>query len=373
MKSKYLIVLAASGLLACGGGEDADLAEKKAQLAEYRKEADNLNARIEALEKEIAAIEPTAAESERTVLVTTQPVARKDFAHYIDVRGSVESNQNITIAAENPGMIERIPVSEGQSVTKGQLLVQQDSEVIQRNIDELKTQLELATTLYEKQANLWQQRIGTELQYLQAKNNKESLESRLRTLNTQLSKTAVRAPFSGVVDAMLVREGENAMPGTPMVRIVNLNQVYITADVSEEYLGRVKQGDAVLVQFPSLNLEKQGKIRSVSQVIKPDNRTFAIEISISNENNQLRPKMLAVLRIKDFQQEDAVVIPTNLIQREKNQEYVYVIKNTGDASRAVRVPVERGPTYQNETMITGGLSGNEEIIREGFRGVAQSM
>lgn len=371
MKNRYLIVLASFLAFACSKKE-GELIEKKAQLAEYKKEATELNKKIAELEKEVATLDPTVNAAERQVLITTLPVSRKEFAHFVEVRGSVESNQNITISAENPGVIERIPAEEGEVIKKGQLLMQQNNEVLQRNVAEVKTQLDLASTLYNKQANLWKQGIGTEMQYLQAKNNKESLENRLNTLQAQLAKTTVRAPFSGVVDDIMVREGENALPGTPLVRVVNLDQVYVEADVSEEYLGRIKKGDEVIVQIPSLNTEQKGKIRTVSQVIKPDNRTFRVEVALDNKDNQLRPKMLAVLKINDFKKENAIVIPTNLIQQDKDEEFVFVVSNNGGKTRAAKVQVERGQTYNNETLIKKGLTGDEKLIKEGFREVSDS-
>ncbi|SDL98310.1 RND family efflux transporter, MFP subunit [Catalinimonas alkaloidigena] len=371
MKNTFLTILTLATLAACSSGDE--LEKKKAQLSEYESQVTELEGKITELRTEIAALDPTFAE-ERSVLVATQPVERKNFAHFIEVRGTVMSNQNITIGAETAGMVQQIPVREGERVRKGQLLASIDADVMNQNIAELKSQLELARTVFEKRERLWKQNIGTEVQYLESKANRDALESRLRSLQSQLGKAQVRAPFNGVVDEIMLREGENAMPGVPLMRIVALDEVYVEADIPEAYLGQIKQGDEVMLQFPSLgDSAYTGRIRAVSQVIKADNRTFPVEISLSNTNRQLQPNMLAVVKIKDYSAPDAVVIPTQYIRQERGQDVVFVLNGPKEKQFAKRVAIERGLNYQNETQVKSGLQGNEQLITDGFRDVVDSM
>jgi membrane fusion protein, multidrug efflux system len=307
------------------------------------------------------------------VLVTVQSLEPRTFSNYLEVRGIVESRRNIALSAESPGIIQRIAVREGDEVRRGQVLVTQDNEILQRNMAELQTSLELARTVYERQARLWEQNIGTEVQYLQARNNKESIEQRIRSLQAQVDRTTIRAPFNGVVDQVMIREGENAMPGMPVIRVVGMEEMYVQADVSEVYLDRIQPGDSALIQIPSINLERRSVIRAVSRVINPQNRTFTVEVALPGGGGQLRPKMLAVVQIQDFVRENAIVVPANLIQQDRRSNYLFIAQPSGNRHLARRVNIERGPTFRNQTLVTAGLQGNELLIRDGFREVADSM
>ena len=355
---------------ACGGDQN-ELSEKKAQLQEYRAEAKELRTKITSLEEEIAAQDSTFGRRDKATLVTTLPVTTKNFEHFLEVRGSVESEQNVTMSAEAPGIVEQIRVQEGDRVRKGQVMVSQDSETIRRNIEELKTSLDLATTVYERQKNLWDQKIGTEIQFLQAKNNKESLERRIASAQSQLSSYIIRAPFAGLVDNIIVKEGEMAQPGLPLLRLVSLQDMHIEADVSEAYLGKFAVGDSVQVTFPSLNKTVTSTISAVGQVIDENNRTFSIEVKLPTKEDMLRPNLLAVVKIKDFEQQEAIVVPTNLILNDNQGDFVYVVQENDGVPVATKKPVERGLSYQGETLIESGLTAGDRLVNEGFRSVAE--
>ena len=355
---------------ACGGDQD-ELSEKKAQLQEYRAEAKELRTKITSLEEEIAAQDSTFGRRDKATLVTTLPVITKNFEHFLEVRGSVESEQNVTMSAEAPGIVEQIRVQEGDRVRKGQVMVSQDSETIRRNIEELKTSLDLATTVYERQKNLWDQKIGTEIQFLQAKNNKESLERRIASAQSQLSSYIIRAPFAGSVDNIIVKEGEMAQPGLPLLRLVSLQDMHIEADVSEAYLGKFAVGDSVQVTFPSLDKAVTSTISAVGQVIDENNRTFSIEVKLPRREDMLRPNLLAVVKIKDFEQQEAIVVPTNLILNDNQGDFVYVVQKNDGLPIATKKPVERGLSYQGETLIESGLTAGDRLVNEGFRSVAE--
>ncbi len=364
--------LALLAVIGCGGTENG-LEGKKAELKEYREELKELKSKINSLEEEIAAEDPTALNRDKATLVTTEPVPIKTFRHFLEVRGSVTSDRNITISAEAPAMVQRVLVQEGERVKKGQVLIRQDAETSRRGLEELQTSLELATTRFERQKKLWDQKIGTEIQFLEAKNAKETLERRIAASRSQLSNYTIRAPFSGTIDKVFIKEGEMAQPGVPLVRLVSLQDMFIEADVSEAYLGEFQVGDTVEVTFPSLNKSLTSTISSIGEVIDQNNRTFSIEVKLPGDAKLLRPNLLAVLRIEDFHQPNAVVVPTDLILSDNQGDYLYVATEQDGQLTAVKKPVERGLTYNNETLITSGLTGDEQLIREGFREVAEGM
>jgi membrane fusion protein, multidrug efflux system len=367
----YLFTLVTLFATACGEQQEG-VEAKKAQLKEYRNEAKELQSKIAALEEEIAVEDPNyATANKNATLITTLPVQHKSFEHYIQVSGSVASDRNITINAEVPAKVTRINVEEGDHVKKGQVLITQDAETIRRNIAELETSLELANTRYERQANLWKQNIGTEIQYLEAKNNKESLERRLASTQSQLDNYILRAPFSGTIDEVFVKEGEVTMAGVPMLRLVSMEDMYVVADVSEAYLGEFEKGDSVTVSFPSLDRTIQSSISTVGQVINENNRTFEVRVKLPKDNRLLKPNLLAVLEIKDYEQDSAIVVPTNLVQNDNRGDYVFVARKTEDGMTAEKKRVERGMTYNNETLIKSGLAQGEQLINEGAREVGE--
>ena len=370
---KLSVWSAALAVLAACGGADSGLDSKKAELKEYREELKELKSKISSLEEEIAAEDPTALNRDKATLVTTERVPTKTFRHFLEVRGSVTSDRNITISAEAPAMVQRVLVQEGERVKKGQVLVRQDAETSRRGLEELQTSLELATTRFERQKKLWDQNIGTEIQFLEAKNAKETLERRIASARSQLANYTIRAPFAGSVDKVFIKEGEMAQPGVPMVRLVSLQDMFIEADVSESYLGEFEVGDTAAVTFPSLNQSLTSTISSIGEVIDQNNRTFSIEVRLPGNAKLLRPNLLAVLRIEDFHEPDAVVVPTNLILSDNRGDYVYVAAEKDGQLTAVKKPVERGLTYNSETLITSGLTGDEQLIVEGFREVAEGM
>ncbi len=360
-----LIILASS----CAPSE---LEQKKEELTEYKKEVFELNEKIKKLEQEIAALDPDFAKANRdATLVTTRPVGKGNFAHFLEVSGTIESRRNVTIGAETIGKIEQQYVKEGDVVKKGQLLIRLDDEMIRSSVKELETQLELAKTVYQKRSNLWKQNIGSEIQYLEAKNSMESLESRLAGTKSQLNNVNVRAPFSGSIDKVFIREGETAQPGSPLLRIVSMEDMYIEAEFSEAFIGRFDKGNAVQVKVPSQDTTFITKIASVGNVVNRDNRTFTVEAGVPKLGYTIKPNQLVIVKIQDFEAEDAVFIPTNLIQMDNKGEYVYVVNQSDSLMVAKKTPIKRGVSYNGKTMVLSGLEGNEILIDQGFRQVAE--
>ncbi|QDH81274.1 efflux RND transporter periplasmic adaptor subunit [Echinicola soli] len=364
--SRLSLALAAAMTFSCGP-QESELEAKKAQLKAYKDQYHELKDNISALEKEISAEDSTFARSNRkSVLVTTVKAQNQAFEHYLEVTGSVLSKKNVNISSEVSGRIEQIDVHEGMRASKGEVLVSIDGESIDNNISELETQLDLATTLYEKQKRLWEREIGTEVQYLEAKNRVESLEKNLETLKTQKDKTTIRAPYHGTVEEVMVKLGELVQPGMPIINFVGESDLYIEADISEAYVGVLEQGDSVKVQFPSLDREVNTKVTAVGAIINPNNRTFKVEVFLPSVKH-IKPNMISVLRIKDYENKAATTVPTNLIQRDNKGEYVFVVDN----GQAKKQYITKGETYHRVSEIKEGLSGGEVLIDKGFREVAE--
>ncbi|WP_258104837.1 efflux RND transporter periplasmic adaptor subunit [Marinoscillum sp. MHG1-6] len=369
-KISYLSILVAI-LYACGGSEAAN--DKLAELQKLKDQQKELEQQIAELEEELIETGIIKVKVANTVLVTELNMKPQPFDHKIDVRGAVSSRKNVIVSAEAMGKIQSIYVKEGQKVSRGKLLAQLDADVLRNSILEVKTQLELATTIYDRQASLWEQNIGTEVQYLQAKNNKESLENKLKTLKSQLNQYNVYAPFDGVIDDVPVRVGEMAQPGMPLFRVVSQREMYISADVSEAFLGRFTEGQKVEVYFPSMDKTVLSVIQAVGQVIKKENRTFNIEVSLPRVDFPVKPNQVVVLNMTDYHNEEALIVPTKLIQTDSKGSYVYELVKNGDTTKANKVYISPGVTYNQQTEVVGGLAAGQTIAFEGYRDLAQGV
>lgn len=371
MRTNILFILGFI-ILSISACEQKDpLQAKKEELKSQKTKLQKIKTSITELEKEISAMDPDFAKKNRkATLITTTDVEKKTFEHYVEVSGAVKSRKNVLISAENMGNINRILVKEGNEVKRGQLLLSLDIELYQRSLDQLETEYALAKTMFEKQSNLWGQNIGTEVQYLEAKNRKESLENQIANIKTQISKSQIRAPFAGTIENVLVREGEMAQMGSPLVRIVNHRDMYIKADLSESHIGKFKKGDEVVIYFPSINQTIQSRISSVGQIIDIMNRTFSIEALLPLTKFTIKPNLLAIVKLRDIEINGAVVIPAKLIQKDNKGDFVFIAKKDSNELIARKIQIDRGITYKNNTMITNGLTGDETLINEGFRDVA---
>jgi len=328
---------------------------------------DAFNEKISEIDKTLAGLEGKVT---RVTRVSSMQLEPKKFEHYFETYGSVESGQNVSVNIEAPGTIDKILVDVGQRVSKGQKLAVLESEVLQNTIDEVQTSLDLASTIFEKQEKLWSQKIGSEIQYLEARSRKEGLKQRLGALKAQRDKYTIKAPFSGIVDEVFYKEGEAGNMIIPLLRLVNLQQVYVVADISEKYLGTVVPGLSVKAVFPTSDSAYEAKISRCGAFIKANNRTFKIYVDLNNSDGSLKPNLLGVLHIRDFEQDSAIVIPTSAIQQDAlGQEYVYVLEHDDIRLIAVKTTVTSGMAYGKESMILEGLKGNEEIVLKGARNI----
>ena len=371
---KYLVPVFMIALIFIGCATEEnpkDLASLKASLKTKKAELKKLNAEIDSIKIKIEALEPNKVVN-RT-LVTTQNVEKSDFKSYASIQATVKSDDIVLASSEIGGRLLHVAVKEGQNVNKGQLIAQTDLESVDKQIAELETSLDLAITTYERQKRLWDQNVGSEMQYLQAKNNKERLEKSLETIGYQKTKSKVYAPISGVVDHVFLKAGELAGPGAPIVQILNTQKVKVVADVPESYLNKIKKGEMVTVQFPAIDQEFKSKVTLIGRTINPSNRTFTVEIALPNKNRMLKPNLLSVMLINDIDEKDVIVIPLELVQQEvSGRSYVFVKDGDGEKTMAKKVFVTTGASYDGNIVITSGLEGGEEIIVTGARGLANN-
>ena len=372
MKKTILFAIITVFLAACGGGEENPELEKVVKKRDSLKAVhDSIGAEISALELLIVDLDPDI--EKRISIVTTKTLKRKTFSHTFDVHGTVESDKNAMVFPETAGEIKTIQVTEGQRVSKGALLATIDTEIIRKNIAQVQSQLDLAILVYNKQKNLWDQNIGSEIQFQEAKTNKETLERNKETLQAQLDLANVKAPFAGIVDEVFPKVGELGGPQAPLLRLVNLEDVYIKSDVSESYLGRLSNATKVTVNFPSLETDSGSydvdtTIAQIGNFINPNNRTFKIKINLENSDSKLKPNLLAVVSIKDFEADSVVVVPASVIKQGiDGKNFLYVVDRSEEKVQARKITgLKLGKTNSDgEKHVISGLNGDEEIVVDG--------
>jgi len=367
MKKLSLILISLIILSACQTKETTgSLKDLISQKKTVQFTIDSLSKKLISLDKAISKLD----KNEKLLKVTVVKINPVLFKHYLAIQGTVGTDKNSIIRPELSGIVKAVLVKETQKVKKGDALIRLDDALITDNINELKTQLDLAETTFKRQERLWNQKIGSEIQFLQARTNKESLERKLKTLETQLSKTIVTAPFDGSVDAILPKVGEFVSPQTPIIRLVNLDEVYIEADVSENYIGSIKKGTEAELRFENLNKSFKTKVNQVADFIDPNNRSFKIKIFISNTNNELKPNLIADIKLNDFTSKNAITLPSSIVQEDQDgNNFVYTIKKINNKNRVVKTLIKKGLTYNNKTLIKSGLNINSIVVNLGARGI----
>jgi membrane fusion protein, multidrug efflux system len=361
-KLGYTLLVTLIIFVACE--QPTDIEQKKEEYEKAKTELSELKAKIHDLKVELETA-GVLQKNDNLSLVTTFKLEPSEFEHKIDIRGTVKSRGNVTITPETPARVTKVLVKEGEKVKMGQTLVVQDAEVLRNTIAELRTALDLSTTIYNRQKKLWDKNIGSEVQYLEAKNGKESVERKLATTRSQLAKTMIQAPFSGVIDRLDVRVGQNVQPGQGILRLVSLSEMYIKATVSESYVGKFETNQEVGILFPSTGLELTAKISAIGQVIEPKNRTFELEIIIPSSSN-IKPNMVAVISIADYENNEALTIPTNIVFTDNKGVFVYQLKQSEGKNVAIRTDVTLGLTSGINTEVMAGLIDGDVIIDKGI-------
>lgn len=354
-----------SDLIASGDLET--LRAKKTEMSDQQKQ---LEANIQLLDSVIA----TKSGEEKLPLVTTLTAKAEKFDHFLELQGNVQTKQNVLIYPEMPGTLQRVYVKEGQRVRKGQLLATIDDGGMGSQLAQLKTQAELAKTTFERQKRLWDQKIGSEIQYLQAKSQYEATESAVSQAQSQLSKSTIRAPFSGVIDNVIKDQGTVVAPGSgsEVFRIVNLSDMYVEVDVPESYLANIQKGKEAKVFFPVLGDTIVSKIRQTGNFINPSNRAFTVEVAVPNKKGNIKPNLTARVSLNDYSSEAAILIPQGIIsENAEGDQYVYIAEKFGAENQASvhRQIIATGKTQGSVVEVLTGISDGDELIKEGARSV----
>ncbi|MBT8204391.1 MAG: efflux RND transporter periplasmic adaptor subunit [Eudoraea sp.] len=384
MKKTFIYILAGMALLqACqnAGNKSVDelisagdldaIKSKRQEMSEQQKA---INAEIKLLDSAINALDL----NKKVPLVTTIEAKTQNFNHYLELQGDVMTKQNVLIYPEMAGTLIEVLVKEGQKVRKGQLLAKIDDGGMGSQLEQLRTQAELAKTTFERQKRLWDQKIGSEIQYLQAKTNFEATQNAVEQAQSQLEKSRITAPFSGIIDDVIQDEGTVVAPGTGVAvfRIVNLSEMYISVDVPESYLEGVTKGKEVKVYFPVLGDSVTTKVRQTGNFINPANRSFSIEIPVPNQTGNIKPNLTARVQINDYSNAAAILIPQSVIsENAEGEQYVYLASDTteNNLAKAIKKVVITGRTQGDYVEILSGIQNGDQVIKEGARTVREGQ
>jgi membrane fusion protein, multidrug efflux system len=355
MRKLLLLPVLAITIMACGSGGD----DKKAELEKLKKEEAEIKSKIAALEAALSVNDTTP----NGMAVSVTALKAETFKNYIDVQGKVDADENVSLSTEIPGTITKINVKPGDEVSAGQVLAETDSRAITQQISDLETNAALVNQVYEKQKNLWDQKIGTEIQYLQAKTNKESMEKKMLTLQEQLRMSKIISPISGTVDAVDIKLGQAVAPGIPAIRVINFSNLKVKADVAESYASKIKKGSEVIVHFPDMNDSIISKVNFVSRAISSASRTFSVEVLL-DDKKEYHPNMVARLNINDYQSPQPVItIPVRTIQKDENNDSFVYVANGGVAKKQI---IKLGREYRGMAEVVSGLKEGDLLVTQGY-------
>jgi len=350
-------------LTSCGG--DKTVEAKMASLEKLKTEQAALTTKIKALEDEIKASGAKIESREKVVAVAVSNVETSKYNHYIAVQGRVDGDENATISAKVPGLVLNVLVKPGSVVKAGQVLAELDGNAIRKQIQPMETNLSLLTELYNKQKALWEKQVGSEIQYKQAKTNKEALEQNIAAMREQLNMYKIISSVNGTIDVVNLKIGQIASPGMPYFTIVNFNKLKIKADVAESFANKIKEGNIAQIEFPDIEKTITSKITYSGKGISTLNRTFGVEVALPNDNSYL-PNMIAVLKIIDYSKENAIVIPVNCVQNSQEGTNVFVAVTENGKTIAKKRLVKVGSTYNDQAEIISGLEKGEKLITVGY-------
>jgi membrane fusion protein (multidrug efflux system) len=375
MKKIFLLTTLSILIFSCGNKENNQSIDKliaAKNVKELQAKKALLQADILKIEEALATLDTKTEEA----LVAVATIKDTVFNHYLEIQGSVDTKENILVQPEFSGILTALNVKAGQKVAKGQILGRVDDNGMSQQLASLENSYALAKTTFERQKNLWDKKIGSEIQFLQAQNQMIAAQKGVAQLKAQLAKTVIQAPFSGTIDEVFVEKGQVVAPSPQgLMRIVNLNNMYVSTSVPESYIGKLKVGDQVEVFLTSLNKTYKGKVRQVGNFINPNNRSFGIEVGLPNPDNLLRPNQVAKLKIVDYSSKNAIVVPSGIIQEDgTGANYVYVVEGSnGKTGIAKKVIVEVGKSSDNVTEILSGLSADDIIVTEGVNSISNGM
>lgn len=376
---KILLILTTAFIVSCGGKEptlEEILTQGDAMaIAAKKTELNTQKATIEESIKKIQEYQKEHGEKPINTQVSSMIIKDTVFNHYIELQGSVNTKENITIMPEMAGLLTQVFVKEGQSVRAGQILAKIDDGGLSQQIQQMQVQEQLAKTTYERQQRLWNQNIGSEMQFLQAKAAYESQSKAISSMQRTLSKTTVNAPFSGTIDDVITEQGNVVSPGvSPLFRLVSLRDMYINVDVPETYITSVKKGTQVTIDFPVLSETMESKVRQTSDYINPANRSFSIEIPVASKSGNIKPNLTAKLKINDYTSSNAIMVPLSVISENQNgEQYVMIIEKTDEGLKATRRTITTGKTDDSLIEIISGLKVGDQVITAGARSVKEGQ
>lgn len=380
MKKNIILLVGISLLWACGKSEKTvDQIIEEGSLPEIRAKKSELNSKQKEISDKIALLNEKIEKldtAESRPLVTVEKLSDTVFKHYVEVQGDVKTDENIVIYPEYSGVLTKIYVEEGQQVNAGQTLAKIDDGGLSSQLAEAQTQLALAKTTYERQERLWNQQIGSEIQYLEAKTKYEAMQNSVNQLQAQLAKTVVKAPFKGTIDNVIADQGQLVSQGqNQLFRLINLRDMYVSADVPETYLGKINKGTEVIISLKSIGKEYKGEVKQVTSFINPNNRSFEVKIAIPNADEAIKPNLIATVKLNDYSAQNALVIPQSILQENAKGESIayYIEKKNDSVGVAKRAIVTTGKSYKDKIEITEGLNQGQIIILEGARTIREGQ
>lgn len=359
-----IVAISATILLACG-------TDKQKQLIDLKKERSTLDEQIALLEKELANDTTIQNSSLSGTKVFAQKVQKSTFKHFIEIHGKLDGEENVQVYPKGQGVVQKVHVKLGDKVKKGSIIATLDAGAIQKSYDQTKTQYELAKDVYERQERLWKQKIGSEVSYLQAKSNKEALEQGLAAIKEQLDNMTIKSPITGTIEDIPLKIGMAVSPAMPAATVINFSSTKAIAEVAEAYSNRIRKGDKVTVIFPDIDKEVEARVSSTSNYINPINRSFKIEVKLPKGSENYKANMIVILRIVDYQSNEAISIPVNLIQTDSKGNYVYVVRREENHATAMKKYITQGMSYNGIVEITDGINEGDEIITSGHLTVSQ--
>ena len=354
MKNKLIYISIATLMMACGKPD------QKTTLEALKKQKSEIETKISKIEEELAKSDTT--KKEKSVEVVAAPLAPQTFKTYIEIQGRIDADENVALSTEMPGTVTKINVKVGDVVSKGQVLAETDARATQQQMQDLQTNLDLAKQVYDRQKNLWDQKIGTEIQYLQAKTTKESLENKIASIQEQIRMSKIISPINGTVDMVNIKVGQSVMPGLNAITVINFSNLKVKADVAESYANRIKTGNEVQILFPDTKDSIDAKVSYASRAISALSRTFNVEVNLDN-SKEYHPNMVAKLRINDFQSATPeIVVPVKYIQRGTSDNYVLV----AEKGKAVKKVIKTNREYNGLIEVVSGLKAGDMLITAGY-------
>ncbi len=370
MKKNILFSFVIIFFASCGSKTDkGDLATKRAQLDELKKQETVLKAKISTLETQLDIIDTSKQKDEKAKFISVTEMVPKIFTHFIEVQARVEGDEDVNLNPEMPGNVTTVLVKAGDHVTKGQVLATLDDRTIRQSMASMKAQLDMASTMYDRQKNLWDQKIGSEVQFIQARTQKDAMEKQYGGLKEQWDMTRIKSPINGTIDQVNIKIGQAVAPGMTAVRVVNLTNLKVKGEIAESYITKVRRGNDVVLFFPDMNKEISGKLDYSGQVVNSLNRTFNVEVHLNSKDGDFRPNQSVVLKIADYNADSSFVVPIGVVQKSSEGEYVYVAENMNGKLIAKRKSVTSGLNYSGNAEIRSGLAAGDKVITTGYQSV----